>query len=127
MEQLAFFEDIGDKEYKQIQKQVVKALSSYKALVVFMTNKTECERENVNPFPELRKADKIKEIKYVQINRALEFSLDPEQRKIIQLKYLRDGRISDKEVKAQMYIENNWYYYQKKSAILNIATALRMI
>lgn len=127
MEQLAFFPEINDKEYKLIQKAVVKVLRDYKALAVRMENQSECERESIQLFPELRDTRKINDYKYLQIKRALEHSLDPEQKEIIERKYLNYGLMSDKAIKAQMILENNWYYYQKKNAIMAIATALRII
>ncbi|MBJ8031464.1 ArpU family phage packaging/lysis transcriptional regulator [Bacillus cereus group sp. N21] len=127
MEQLSFFPEIDDKEYKLIQKAVVKVLRDYKALAVRMENQSECERESIQLFPELRDTRKINDYKYLQIKRALEHSLDPEQKEIIERKYLNNGLMSDKAIKAQMILENNWYYYQKKNAIMAIATALRII
>ncbi|PEI42571.1 ArpU family transcriptional regulator [Bacillus pseudomycoides] len=127
MEQLSFFPEIDDKEYKLIQKAVVKVLRDYKALAVRMENQSECERESIQLFPELRDTRKINDYKYLQIKRALEHSLDPEQKEIIERKYLNNGLMSDKAIKAQMMLENNWYYYQKKNAIMAIATALRII
>ena len=127
MEQLAFFPEIDDKEYKLIQKAVVKVLRDYKALAVRMENQTECERESIQLFPELRDTRKINDYKYLQIKRALEHSLDIEQKEIIERKYLKSGLMSDKAIKAQMMLEHKWYYYQKKNAILSIATALRII
>ncbi|PEY32707.1 ArpU family transcriptional regulator [Bacillus cereus] len=127
MEQLSFFPEISNEEYKQIQKVVVRVLHDYKALSVRMTNQSECERESIQLFPELRDTRKINDYKYLQIKRALDNSLDPEQKEIIERKYLKSGLMSDKAIKAQMMLENNWYYYQKKSAIMAIATALRII
>jgi len=127
MEQLSFFPEIDDKEYKLIQKAVVKVLRDYKALAVRMENQSECERESIQLFPELRDTRKINDYKYLQIKRALEHSLDPEQKEIIERKYLNNDLISYKAIKAQMMLENNWYYYQKKNAIMAIATALRII
>ncbi|MED0988318.1 ArpU family transcriptional regulator [Bacillus nitratireducens] len=127
MEQLSFFPEISNEEYKQIQKAVVRVLRDYKALSVRMTNQSECERESIQLFPELRDTRKINDYKYLQIKRALDNSLDPEQKEIIERKYLKGGLMSDKAIKAQMMLENNWYYYQKKSASMAIATALRII
>ncbi|HEK9103683.1 TPA: ArpU family transcriptional regulator [Bacillus pseudomycoides] len=127
MEQLSFFPEITNEEYKLIQKAIVKVLRDYKALSVRMMNQSECERESIQLFPELRDTRKINDYKYLQIKRALEHSLDPEQKEIIERKYLNHGLMSDKAIKAQMMLENNWYYYQKKNAIMAIATALRII
>ncbi|MCU5414820.1 ArpU family transcriptional regulator [Bacillus wiedmannii] len=127
MEQLAFFPEIDDKEYKLIQKAVVKVLRDYKALAVRMENQTECERESIQLFPELRDTRKLNDYKYLQIKRALDHSLDLEQREIIERKYLKGGVMNDTLIKTQMMLEHKWYYYQKKSAIMAIATALRMI
>lgn len=127
MEQLSFFREISNEEYKQIQKAVVRVLRDYKALSVRMTNQSECERESVQLFLELRDTRKINDYKYLQIKSALDNSLDPEQKEIIERKYLKGGLMSDKAIKAQMMLENNWYYYQKKSASMAIATALRII
>ena len=127
MEQLAFFREITNEEYKLIQKEVAKELFSYRVLRVRMQNQEECSNQNISLFPELRDTKKINDYKYIQIKRALEHALDPEQREIIERKYLRNGMTSDKNVKAQMFLENNWFYAQKKNAIMAIATALRII
>ncbi|EJV56093.1 ArpU family phage transcriptional regulator [Bacillus wiedmannii] len=128
MEQLSFFPEITNEEYKQIQKIVAKELFNYKALAVRMKNQEECVRESIQLFPELRDTKKINEYKYKQIKRVLEHSLDIEQRNIIERKYLKSmGWVSDKNVKAQMMLQNDWYYFQKKNAIMAIATALRII
>ncbi|PEI73446.1 ArpU family transcriptional regulator [Bacillus wiedmannii] len=128
MEQLAFFPEITNEEYKQIQKIVAKELFNYKALEVRMKNQEECINESIQLFPELRDTRKFNDYKYKQIKRALEHSLDIEQRDIIERKYLKNtGWVSDKNVKAQMMLQNDWFYFQKKNAIMAIATALRII
>ncbi|PGE68196.1 ArpU family phage packaging/lysis transcriptional regulator [Bacillus toyonensis] len=128
MEQLAFFPEITNEEYKQIQKIVAKELFNYKALEVRMKNQEECVSESIQLFPELRDTRRLNDYKYKQIKRALEHSLDIEQRDIIERKYLKStGWVSDKNVKAQMMLQNDWYYFQKKNAIMAIATALRII
>ncbi|PER25417.1 ArpU family phage packaging/lysis transcriptional regulator [Bacillus cereus] len=127
MEQLAFFPEISNEEYKQIQKEVAKELFGYRVLKVRMQNQEECATESISLFPELRDTKKINDYKYIQIKRALDHALDPEQKGIIERKYLTNGLVSDKAVKAQMMLENNWYYAQKKNAIMAIATALRII
>ncbi|MEW9576727.1 ArpU family transcriptional regulator [Bacillus toyonensis] len=128
MEQLAFFPEITNEEYKQIQKIVAKELFNYKALEVRMKNQEECINESIQLFPELRDTRKLNDYKYKQIKRALKHSLDIEQRDIIERKYLKNtGWVSDKNVKAQMMLQNDWYYFQKKNAIMAIATALRII
>lgn len=128
MEQLAFFPEITNEEYKEIQREVAKALFNYRALKVRMINQEECAAENISsPFVEVRNTKKIKDIKYIQMKRALEHALDPEQREIIERKYLKNGLMSDKAVKAQMMMENNWFYIQKKHAIMALAEALLII
>ncbi|AJH80267.1 ArpU family transcriptional regulator [Bacillus tropicus] len=128
MEQLAFFPEITNEEYKKIQKIVAKELFNYKALEVRMKNQEECVSESIQLFPELRDTRKLNDYKYKQIKRALEHSLDIEQREIIERKYLKNtGWVSDKNVKAQMMLQNDWFYFQKKNAIMAIATALRII
>lgn len=127
MEQLAFFPEISKEEYKEIQRELAKELFCYRVLKVRMQNQEECANQNISLFPELRNTKKINDYKYTQIKRALEHALDPEQREIIERKYLKNGIVSDKAVKAQMMLENNWYYAQKKNAIMAIATALRII
>ncbi len=128
MEQLAFFPEITNEEYKKIQKIVAKELFNYKALAVRMKNQEECTSESIQLFPELRDTRKLNDYKYKQIKRALEHSLDIEQRDIIERKYLKNtGWVSDKNVKAQMMLQNDWFYFQKKNAIMAIATALGII
>ncbi|PFV49859.1 ArpU family transcriptional regulator [Bacillus cereus] len=128
MEQLTFFPEITNEEYKQIQKIVAKELFNYKALEVRMKNQEECINESIQLFPEIRDTRKFNDYKYKQIKRALEHSLDIEQRDIIERKYLKNtGWVSDKNVKAQMMLQNDWFYFQKKNAIMAIATALRII
>ncbi|MGH0448512.1 ArpU family transcriptional regulator [Bacillus mycoides] len=128
MEQLAFFPEITNEEYKKIQKIVARELFNYKALAVRMKNQEECVSESIRLFPELRDTRKLNDYKYKQIKRALEHSLDIEQRDIIERKYLKNtGWVSDKSVKAQMMLQNDWYYCQKKNAIMAIATALGII
>lgn len=128
MEQLAFFPEITNEEYKKIQKIVAKELFNYKALAVRMKNQEECVSESIQLFPELRDTKKLNDYKYKQIKRALEHSLDIEQREIIERKYLKNtGWVSDKNVKAQMMLQNDWFYFQKKNAIMAIATALGII
>ena len=45
----------------------------------------------------------------------------------IERKYLKSEVMSDKAIKAQMMLANDWYYYQKKNAVMAIAIALRII
>jgi hypothetical protein len=128
MEQLSFFPEIKNEEYKQIQKIVAKELFNYKVLDFRMKNQEECVSESIQLFPELRDTRKLNDYKYKQIKRALEHSLDIEQRDIIERKYLKStGWVSNKNVKVQMMLQNDWYYFQKKNVIMAIATVLRII
>ena len=124
MEQMSFFEDIDAREMRRL---VVKELKNYKALQVRMKNRQERNEAGYAVlFPKM-KDDQIHEIKFRQIERALQNSLDEDQREIIKMKYLGDKKINDSYVYNELMIKRDDFYEKKGSAIRLIATALEII
>ncbi|RAT95704.1 ArpU family phage packaging/lysis transcriptional regulator [Brevibacillus sp. Leaf182] len=124
-EQLSFLQPVNERE---VRKAVVKELKSYKALRVAVQNKKEQEEKGIDQlFPRLKLSDTQNELKAKQIERALEYSLDEIERQIIEEKYLSTSRVKDITVYLDLGITKDQFYSKKKEAIMQIATALRMI
>jgi len=124
-EQLSFLQPINERE---VQKAVVKELKSYKALRVAVQNKQEQTEKGIDQlFPRLHQSDTKNELKAKQIERALEYSLDEIERRIIEEKYLSPTRVNDINIYLDMGLTKDQYYTKKKEAIFQIATALSII
>jgi len=124
-EQLSFLQPVNERE---VQKAVVKELKSYKALRVAVQNKQEQTEKGIDQlFPRLQQADTKNELKAKQIERALEYSLDEIERRIIEEKYLSPTRVNDINIYLDMGLTKDQYYTKKKEAIFQIATALSII
>ncbi|WP_419882773.1 ArpU family phage packaging/lysis transcriptional regulator [Peribacillus sp. B-H-3] len=123
--QLAFFEDIDEKE---VRKVITRELKQYKALKVAMENKVEQEQEGTTIlFPALINREKEKNLKVKQIDRALQHALDDVERQIIEQKYLSNNRVKDINIYLDLGLAKDQYYSHKRQAILLIATALGII
>lgn len=115
---------------KEIQEAVIKDLKDYKALKVKLENIR--ERQEVGAlhiFPNLISIETFDELKAKQIERAITQSLDPIERKIIEIKYLdtNDKEITDLEIYLSLGLKKSKYYIKKKEAIGQLAKALAII
>ncbi|MFJ7831782.1 ArpU family phage packaging/lysis transcriptional regulator [Peribacillus sp. NPDC097284] len=124
--QLAFFPDVDEKKIRSI---VVKELKKYKALKVQQQNKLEqCEKGiEGRLFPKLLENDVENELKVIQIERALKYSLDSIEREIIEMKYLSLERQNDLNIYLDLGLQKKPYYEKKKTAIFMIASSLGII
>jgi len=124
-EQLSFLGVIDEKE---VRKTVVTELKKYRALKVQLENKKECIDVGViGLFPSLRKQDNFNELRVKQLERALENVLDAIEKEIIKKKYLDLQEMNDLNIYLELGLKKDMYYMKKRSAILNLATALGMI
>jgi ArpU family phage transcriptional regulator len=124
-EQLSFLQPVNERE---VRKAVIKELKKYKALRVAVQNKQEQAEEGIDQlFPRLQYSETKNELKARQIERALQYSLDETERKIIEEKYLSPVRVNDINVYLDLGLTKDQYYIKKREAIFQIATALRII
>lgn len=125
IEQLAMFEEVDE---SIVRSEVVKALIEYRALKVQNENLQErIEAGATNLFPSIRKVNPLNEMKVRQMDRALKYSLNEEERLIIGKKYLSGVKIKDIEIYMEIGLDKDRYYEIKRSAISLIATALGII
>ncbi|MFJ7585617.1 ArpU family phage packaging/lysis transcriptional regulator [Bacillus cereus] len=124
--QLSFFPDIDEKEVRSI---VVKELKKYKALKIQQKNKLELNEKGIqgNIFPKLLQNDLENELKVIQMERALNNSLDQLERQIIEMKYLSKEKQNDLSIYLDLGLQKKQYYEKKKTAIFMIATAIGII
>jgi ArpU family phage transcriptional regulator len=114
---------------KEIQDAVIKDLKDYKALKVKLENiKERQEAGAIHLFPNLS-IETFDELKAKQIERALTNSLDPIERKIIEIKYLdpNDREITDLEIYLSLGLKKGKYYIKKREATRQLAKALGII
>ncbi|WP_301171050.1 ArpU family phage packaging/lysis transcriptional regulator [Brevibacillus nitrificans] len=124
-EQMSFLQPVNETE---VRKAVVKELKEYKALRVAVQNKQELREKGIGQlFPRLQQTETINELKAKQIERALQYSLDEIERRIIEEKYLSTSRVKDINVYLDLGLTKDQYYESKKDAITQIAKALGMI
>ncbi|OLF94566.1 hypothetical protein CHCC20441_2061 [Bacillus licheniformis] len=123
-EQLSFLDDVDEKAVRKI---VIKELKNYRALKVQLENKKECSSAGFNIFPSLRDSFTVNELKVKQMERALQNSLDDEERLIIEKKYLTAARVKDINIYMELGMKKDTYYEIKQRAICRIATALGII
>ncbi|MEC1723923.1 ArpU family phage packaging/lysis transcriptional regulator [Schinkia azotoformans] len=116
-------------DVKKVCSVVVEELKNYKALKVRLQNKKEqCEKGiEGDLFPKLIDNEQRNELKVIQIDRALENSLDDTERKIIEMKYLSKERQNDLNIYLELGIQKTPYYELKKTAIIKIAISLGII
>lgn len=69
----------------------------------------------------------MNELKVKQMERALQNSLDDEERLIIEKKYLTATRVKDINIYMELGMKKDTYYEIKQRAIYRIATALGII
>ncbi|WP_301170418.1 ArpU family phage packaging/lysis transcriptional regulator [Brevibacillus nitrificans] len=124
-EQMSFLQPVNETE---VRKAVVKELKEYKALRVAVQNKQELKEKGIGQlFPRLQQTETINELKAKQIERALQYSLDEIERRIVEEKYLSTSRVKDITVYIELNLTKDQYYERKKDAIAQIARALGMI
>ncbi|NRQ56061.1 ArpU family phage packaging/lysis transcriptional regulator [Brevibacillus sp. HD1.4A] len=124
-EQLSFLQPVNERE---VRKAVVKELKAYKALRVAVQNKQEQTEKGIDQlFPRLHESETKNDLKARQIERALQYSLDQIERKIIEEKYLSPARVNDINVYLDLGLNKDLYYIKKREAIFQLATALRII
>lgn len=125
IEQLELFEEVDE---SIVRSEVVKALIEYRALKVQRENMQErLAADALNLYPSVRKINPLNELKVRQMERALNQSLNEEERQIIQKKYLSGVKIKDIQVYVDLGLDKDRYYEIKRSAINLIATALGII
>ncbi|MGG4266428.1 hypothetical protein [Peribacillus simplex] len=67
-------------------------------------------------FPKLQENDEANELKVIQMERALEYSLDPIKCQIIEMKYLSHERQNDINIYMDIGLQKTPYYEKKKVA-----------
>lgn len=124
-EQLVMFEEVDE---SIVRSEVVKVLIEYRALKVQIENMQErIAAGAINLYPSVRKVSPLNEMKVRQMDRALQYSLNEDERLIIEKKYLSGVKVKDIEVYMEIGLAKDRYYEIKRSAISLIATALGII
>lgn len=124
-DQLEMFEEIDE---SKVRSEVVKALVEYRALKVQIENMQERIAAGAdNLFPTVRKTNPLNELKVKQVERTLNCSLNDDQRKIIEMKYLSGVKVKDIQIYTEIGLDKDKYYEIKRSAIALVATALGII
>lgn len=115
---------------KDIQNEVIKDLKNYKALKVKLENIRERKEAGaLHIFPSLKNNEVMDELKAKQIERAINQSLDPIERRIIESKYLstENRELTDLEIYLDLGLKKGKYYMKKKEALIQLAKALGII
>ncbi|QWH26544.1 ArpU family transcriptional regulator (plasmid) [Bacillus mycoides] len=127
MEQLTLLPAIDRETEKQVQREVVKILKEYRALKTRFENEVELKHEGISLFPEIRNTRHISNIKFKQIDKALQYVLDYDEAEIIKMKYLNGEKLKDSFIYTELSMKKDHFYYKKKNAIRLIATSLGII
>ncbi|XLP25794.1 ArpU family transcriptional regulator (plasmid) [Bacillus toyonensis] len=106
---------------------MVSILKEYRTLKVRFEIETEREQEEIGLFPEIRNTRRVSNIKFKQIDKALQNVLDYDEAGIIKMKYLNGEKLKDIFIYKELSIKREHFYNKKKNAIRLIATSLRMI
>ncbi|WP_051348709.1 ArpU family phage packaging/lysis transcriptional regulator [Peribacillus kribbensis] len=113
---------------EQIYKLVIAELKNYTVLKIQLANLEERQRAGfANLFPNSREMNEESRLKVQQMERAIEQSLDPLEREVIEKKFLSNHDPTDLEVYMELGIKKAKYYEKKREALARIATALGMI
>lgn len=124
MEQLAFLPVMDKEMEKKMQKEVVSILKEYRALKARFENEVEQQQEGISLFPEIRNTRHVSNIKFKQIDKALQYVLDYDEAEIIKMKYLNGEKLKDSFIYTELSMKKDHFYYKKKNAIRLIATSL---
>lgn len=127
MEQLAFLPVMEKEMEKKMQKEVVSILKEYRALKARFENEMEQQQEGISLFPEIRNTRHVSNIKFKQIDKALQYVLDYDEAEIIKMKYLNGEKLKDSFIYTELSMKKDHFYNKKKNAIRLIATSLGMI
>ncbi|SDL38821.1 phage transcriptional regulator, ArpU family [Bacillus toyonensis] len=127
MEQLSLLPTIDRETEKKVQKEVVKILKEYRALKARFENEVELQQEGISLFPEIRNTRHVSNIKFKQIDKALQYVLDYDEAEIIKMKYLNGEKLKDIFIYTELSMKKDHFYNKKKNAIRLIATSLGMI
>lgn len=73
--QLCLLPAIDKETKKQVQREVVKILKEYRELKTRFENEAELQLEGISLFPEIRNTRHISNIKFKQIDKALQYVL----------------------------------------------------
>lgn len=125
--QLTLLPAIDRETEKQVQKEVVKILKEYRALKIRFENEVELKQEGISLFPEIRNTRHISNIKFKQIDKALQYVLDYDEAEIVKMKYLNGEKLKDSFIYTELSMKKDHFYNKKKNAIRLIATSLGMI
>ncbi|MGG1339721.1 ArpU family phage packaging/lysis transcriptional regulator [Bacillus toyonensis] len=125
--QLTLLPAIDRETEKKVQKEVVKILKEYRALKARFENEVELQQEGISLFPEIRNTRHVSNIKFKQIDKALQYVLDYDEAEIIKMKYLNGEKLKDSFIYTELSMKKDHFYYKKKNAIRLIATSLGMI
>jgi len=104
-----------------------KILKEYRALKARFENEVELQQEGISLFSEIRNTRHVSNIKFKQINQALQYVLDYDEAEIIKMKYLNGEKLKDSFMYTELSMKKDHFYYKKKNAIRMIATSLGMI
>ncbi|MED3056302.1 ArpU family transcriptional regulator [Bacillus thuringiensis] len=125
--QLTLLPAVDRETEKQVQKEVVKILKEYRVLKTRFENEVELKHEGISLFPGIRDTRHISNIKFKQIDKALQYVLDYDDAEIIKRKYLNTDKPKDSFIYSELSMKKDHFYYNKKNAIRLIATSLGMI
>ncbi|PHC44632.1 ArpU family transcriptional regulator [Bacillus toyonensis] len=125
--QLTLIPAIDRETEKKVQKEVVKILKEYRALKARFENELEQQQEGISLFPEIRDTRHVSNIKFKQIDKALQYVLDYDEAEIIKMKYLNGEKLKDSFIYTELSMKKDHFYNKKKNAIRLIATSLGMI
>ncbi|KAB2357182.1 ArpU family transcriptional regulator [Bacillus toyonensis] len=102
-------------------------LKEYRALKARFENEVELQQEGISRFSEIRNTRHVSNIKFKQINKALQYVLDYDEAEIIKIKYLNREKLKGSFIYTELSMKKDHFYYKKKNAIRMIATSLGMI
>jgi hypothetical protein len=110
MEQLTLLPAIDRETEKQVQREVVKILKEYRALKTRFENEVELKQEGISLFPEIRNTRHISNIKFKQIDKALQCVLDYDEAEINKKKYLNADKPKDSFIYNELSMKKDHFY-----------------
>lgn len=124
--QLSLFQEVNVKE---VYSRVVEELMNYKAWRVNFESKQEQIENGVDEdlFIKIVDNDLQNKMRFNQIERALNHSLDVIERRIIEMKYLSVERQNDLNIFLELGLQKTPYYNKKKNAIFQLARSMGML
>lgn len=110
MEQITLLPVMDKEMKKRLQQEVVSILKEYRTLKARFNNEVKQQQEGSSLFSEIRNIRHVSNIKFKQIEKALQYVLDYNEAETIKIKYLNGEKLKDSFIYDELLMKKNQLY-----------------